>query len=103
MADDFIHGKTDQAAEPERALAALALDPIVGDTDLLIAEGCDVAPQVRIFVSIETKDFEHAAIDEAKVTGIDRKAVIAEPGDGAIEKASHGVKDNGSGRDRRTP
>src|SRR5262249_2077544 len=70
----------------------LALDPIVGDADLLVAERGDVTPQIRVLVSIEMQDVEHAAIDQAKVTGIDRKALVAEPGEGAIEQASHRVK-----------
>src|SRR5262249_14731907 len=82
-----------QAAEPERALAALALGPIVGDADLLVAERGDVAPQIRVLVSIEKQDVEHTAIDQAKVAGVGRQGVVAEPGDGAIENAPHGVKE----------
>src|SRR5262249_54362899 len=93
MADYSVDREIEQAAEPERALTALALGPIVGDADLLVAERRDEPPQMRVLVSIEMKDIEHAAIDQTKVTGIDRQVVVAEPGDGAIEKAPHGVKE----------
>ena len=40
------------------------------------------------------KEVEHAAIDQAKVAGIDRNVVVAEPGDEPIEKAPHGVHEH---------
>src|SRR5262249_47044155 len=88
-----VDGESDRAAEPERTDAALALSPIVGDADLLIAERGDVAPPIWTLIAIEMQEVEDAAIDEAKVAGIDRKVVVAEPSQDPIEEASHGMKE----------
>ena len=63
MADYAVQRESDQTAEPERALTAFALRPMVGHADLLIAQRGDMAPQIRVLVTIEMKDVEHAAVD----------------------------------------
>ena len=52
-----------------------------------------MTPQVRVLVAIEMKEIEDAPIDQAKVTRVDRKVVVAEPGDAPIENAPHGVEE----------
>src|SRR5262249_339206 len=90
MADYAVQSEIEQGCQSERSLGALAFFAIIGNADLLITKRTDVTAQIWILVAIQMEEIEHTAVDQPKVTGIEREIVVAHPGDDPIKHTSRG-------------